>query len=258
MPFARLFAVLRGWRQRELDHWRLELPRTPYRIWLERSRISFSCAPKNPDSLIYQTAITMWRAPGKKDWPNVFWGFTLRVSLFWCVVLMWQFHTSMLKKWYKQFLGCHVLFFWWLFLFVDFGIKKKTWCFFFWVSGTTSGTSLGGLAGLPTSYQAALSAAGGAGAGAAITGAMEAEKTEKPRKKSKWDQASGGGGKHQPGWSFFPPGVEFFFFKHKKKGLDIFWKSVVLFLVWGWVGWTNTKGERELEMILLCFCEVFW
>ena len=146
MPFARLFAVLHGWRQRELDHWRLELPRTPYRIWLERSRISFSCAPKNPDSLIYQTAITMWRAPGKKDWPNVFWGFTLRVSLFWCVVLMWQFHTSMLKKVIQTILRMSCPFFLMaIFLFVDFGILKKTWCFFFLGVRDNRGTSLVGL-----------------------------------------------------------------------------------------------------------------
>ena len=40
--------------------------------------------------------------------------------------------------------------------------------------------------------------AGGAGAGAAFSAAMEPEKSEKPRKKSKWDQADevGRGGKH--------------------------------------------------------------
>ena len=38
----------------------------------------------------------------------------------------------------------------------------------------------------------AAGSAGGANAGAAISGAMEPEKSEKPRKKSKWDQVGDG------------------------------------------------------------------
>ena len=41
---------------------------------------------------------------------------------------------------------------------------------------------------LPYPQGDAAGSAGGANAGAAISGAMEPEKSEKPRKKSKWDQ----------------------------------------------------------------------
>ena len=122
-------------------------------------------------------------------------------------------------------------------------LKKKHDAFFFGCPGQRPGPPLLALTGLPTSYQAAATAAGGAGAGAAITGAMEAEKTEKPRKKSKWDQASASGGGGTPGRvKFFLP-RRFFF--HKKGGWIFFLKRMCC-LFWFEVGlYGPTQRARE-------------
>ena len=186
---ARLFAVLRSWRQRELDHWRLELPRTPYRIRLERSRISFSCAQKDRQFDPRLSSPCGVQAFCLEKGHQKVIGLQFEGTLL-CAVLMWQFHNSIFSWWYKTH---DVLFFWWY--------KKHDVFFFVW--GRTDFVPL--LAKRQPTNQSKrpvdvsqAAHAGGAGAGAAISGAMEPEKSEKPRKKSKWDQADevGRGGKH--------------------------------------------------------------
>ena len=254
------FAVLRGWRQRELDHWRLELPRTPYRIWLEKIKdLIFHVPPKKMLTvLIYQTAITMWARACKKGLANgqrFFWG--LQLEGFHCFewFLMWQFRTSMLKKSdTKQFLGCHVLFFFdgdFCLLISEFKKKKHDVLYmfvFFLVSGTTGGTSLVGLGpGYLRPPGSAFPAAGGAGAGAAITGAMEAEKTEKTQEEVEMGPGPRprvAGETPGRGEVFFLP-RRFFFFP-QKRGLDIFFLNVCVVFFWFEVGlYGPTQRARE-------------
>lgn len=53
----------------------------------------------------------MWRAPEKKDWPNVFWGLHLEGFTVLSGFDVTISYFDVKKKMIHMFLGCHVLFF---------------------------------------------------------------------------------------------------------------------------------------------------